>query len=87
MQDDPEWHLADTEENEDCGHGDKYEFGQECLDRVAINMGGNTIVPVAGQVGLGLGLQSRVGAWGRGQGKGAVVWHGTALCSEARVTL
>jgi len=27
--------------------GERYEFGQECLDRMALALGGNTVVPLA----------------------------------------
>ena len=40
LQDDPSWHNADDDQNEDAGAGDRYEFGQECLDRVSISLGG-----------------------------------------------
>lgn len=46
VEDDPEWHTADTEK-EDAGETSNYGFGQECLDRLSISLGGNTIVPVA----------------------------------------
>lgn len=47
-QDEPQWHLADTDQYEDEGNGELYEFGQECLDRISISLGGNSIVPAAG---------------------------------------
>ncbi|XP_022978077.1 importin-5-like [Cucurbita maxima] len=46
IEDDPAWHTADTED-EDAGETDNYGFGQECLDRLSISLGGNSIVPVA----------------------------------------
>ncbi|KAK1356183.1 TOG domain-containing protein [Heracleum sosnowskyi] len=46
IEDVPEWHTADTED-EDAGESSNYSVGQECLDRLAIALGGNTIVPVA----------------------------------------
>lgn len=49
IEDEPEWHAADTE-NEDAGETSNYGFGQECLDRLSISLGGNTIVPVASEV-------------------------------------
>ncbi|GAV78964.1 HEAT domain-containing protein/HEAT_2 domain-containing protein [Cephalotus follicularis] len=49
IEDDPAWHNADTEE-EDAGETSNYGVGQECLDRLAIALGGNTIVPVASEV-------------------------------------
>ncbi|KAM5550342.1 hypothetical protein ABKV19_027497 [Rosa sericea] len=49
LEDDPDWHTADTE-NEDAGETSNYGFGQECLDRLSISLGGNTIVPVASEL-------------------------------------
>ncbi|KAK9201227.1 hypothetical protein WN944_016428 [Citrus x changshan-huyou] len=49
LEDDPMWHSAETE-NEDAGETSDYGFGQECLDRLAISLGGNTILPVASAV-------------------------------------
>lgn len=46
LEDDPMWHSAETED-EDAGETSDYGFGQECLDRLAISLGGNTILPVA----------------------------------------
>ncbi|KAH6766520.1 ARM repeat superfamily protein [Perilla frutescens var. hirtella] len=46
VEDDPAWHSADTKD-EDAGETSNYSVGQECLDRLAISLGGNTIVPVA----------------------------------------
>ncbi|KAM7523124.1 hypothetical protein LguiA_013026 [Lonicera macranthoides] len=48
IEDDPAWHTADTED-EDAGETSSYSVGQECLDRLAIALGGNTIVPVASE--------------------------------------
>jgi len=48
VEDDPLWHQADTDEHEEEGAGDLYGFAQECLDRIAISLGGNAIVPAAG---------------------------------------
>lgn len=39
---------ADTDQYEEEGAGELYGFAQECLDRVAISLGGNAIVPAAG---------------------------------------
>ncbi|KAI3993923.1 hypothetical protein MKX01_002936 [Papaver californicum] len=50
IEDDPVWHKADTEEEEDAGETSNYSVGQECLDRLSIAMGGNTIVPVASEL-------------------------------------
>lgn len=49
IEDDPAWHTADTED-EDAGETDNYGFGQECLDRLSISLGGNSIVPVASEL-------------------------------------
>ncbi|XP_031248967.1 importin-5-like [Pistacia vera] len=49
VEDDPVWHSADTED-EDAGETSNYGFGQECLDRLSISLGGNTILPVASEV-------------------------------------
>ncbi|KAL5708569.1 Importin-5 [Ranunculus cassubicifolius] len=49
VEDDPAWHTADTED-EDAGETSNYSVGQECLDRLSIALGGNTIVPVASEV-------------------------------------
>ncbi|KAJ4724033.1 importin-5-like [Melia azedarach] len=48
VEDDPAWHTAETED-EDAGETSNYSVGQECLDRLAIALGGNTIVPVASE--------------------------------------
>jgi len=48
VEDDPSWHNAETED-EDAGETSNYAFGQECLDRLSISLGGNTIVPVASE--------------------------------------
>ncbi|KAK7247138.1 hypothetical protein RIF29_42015 [Crotalaria pallida] len=48
IEDDPAWHSAETED-EDAGETSNYSVGQECLDRLAISLGGNTIVPVASE--------------------------------------
>ncbi|KAM0052856.1 putative armadillo-like helical, TOG domain, importin beta family [Helianthus debilis subsp. tardiflorus] len=49
IEDEPAWHSAETE-YEDVGESSNYSFGQECLDRLAIALGGNTIVPVASEL-------------------------------------
>ncbi|MBA0747815.1 hypothetical protein Gogos_004697 [Gossypium gossypioides] len=48
IEDDAAWHTAESED-EDAGETSNYSVGQECLDRVAISLGGNTIVPVASE--------------------------------------
>lgn len=49
IEDDSAWHSAVTE-HEDAGETTNYSVGQECLDRLAMALGGNTIVPVASEV-------------------------------------
>ncbi|XP_021714948.1 importin-5-like [Chenopodium quinoa] len=49
IEDDPAWHSAEIED-EDAGETGNYSVGQECLDRLAIALGGNSIVPVASQL-------------------------------------
>ncbi|KAI7749199.1 hypothetical protein M8C21_028254, partial [Ambrosia artemisiifolia] len=48
IEDEPAWHTAKNED-EDAGESSNYSVGQECLDRLAIALGGNTIVPVASE--------------------------------------
>ncbi|GAB4835111.1 hypothetical protein Ancab_000019 [Ancistrocladus abbreviatus] len=49
LEDDPAWHSAESEE-EDAGETSNYSFGQECLDRLSISLGGNAVVPVASEL-------------------------------------
>ena len=49
IDDEPAWHSAESED-EDAGETSNYGFGQECLDRLSISLGGNTIVPVASEL-------------------------------------
>lgn len=49
VEDEPAWHSAETED-EDAGESSNYSVGQECLDRLSIALGGNTIVPVASEL-------------------------------------
>lgn len=49
LNDDPKWHSAELE-FEDAGETSKYCVAQECLDRLSISMGGNTILPVASEL-------------------------------------
>lgn len=48
IEDDPEWHSA-KEEHEEAGLSSNYSVGQECLDRLSISLGGNTVLPVASE--------------------------------------
>ncbi len=50
LQDEPNWHRADTDKYESEGEGELYEFGQESLDRLALAMGGNTVAPLAARL-------------------------------------
>ncbi|CAM8887011.1 unnamed protein product [Rhodiola kirilowii] len=49
VEDDPAWHTAESDD-EDAGETTNYSVGQECLDRLSIALGGNTIVPVASEI-------------------------------------
>ncbi|PKU75126.1 hypothetical protein MA16_Dca021898 [Dendrobium catenatum] len=49
IEDEPAWHGAETED-EDAGETSNYSLGQECLDRLSIALGGNTIAPVASEL-------------------------------------
>ncbi|KAG0492709.1 hypothetical protein HPP92_006107 [Vanilla planifolia] len=49
IEDEPAWHCAESED-EDAGETSNYSVGQECLDRLSIALGGNTIVPVASEL-------------------------------------
>ena len=49
IEDEAEWHSA-LETHENAGEGELYDVGQDCLDRLAIAIGGNTIMPLAGQL-------------------------------------
>jgi hypothetical protein len=56
VHDEPAWYAAVSEE-EDAGETGSFVFAQECLDRLAIAVGGNTILPVAAEL-----LPSFIGA-------------------------
>ena len=47
LQDVPEWHQAESDTHETDGEGELYEFGQECLDRIALALGGANVMPIA----------------------------------------
>lgn len=49
VEDDPAWHSAEVE-HEDAGESSNYSVGQECLDRLSMSLGGNTIVPVVSEI-------------------------------------
>ena len=46
VEDDPGWHN-DENEDEDAGKTSNYAFPHECLDKLLISLGGDTIVPIA----------------------------------------
>ena len=46
IEDDPSWHRADTDAHANDGDGELFEFGQECLDRLALALGGGTVAPL-----------------------------------------
>jgi hypothetical protein len=50
IDDEPEWHAADREEDEGIGNGELFDVGLEGLDRLAIALGGNAIMPIANQL-------------------------------------
>ncbi len=45
IEDDEDWHTTENEEDEGIGQGDLYDVGQECLDRVSIALGANSMLP------------------------------------------
>ncbi|XP_008804326.2 importin-5-like [Phoenix dactylifera] len=49
IEDEPAWHSAEAED-EDAGETSNYSVAQECLDRLSIALGGNTILPVASEL-------------------------------------
>ncbi|RWW57492.1 hypothetical protein BHE74_00035710 [Ensete ventricosum] len=49
IEDDPAWHTAEVLD-ENAGATSNYGMAQECLDRLSVAMGGNTIVPVASEL-------------------------------------
>ncbi|MBA0832834.1 hypothetical protein Goarm_017195, partial [Gossypium armourianum] len=49
IEDEPDWYNAESED-EDAGETSNYGVGQECLDRLSISLGGNTVVPVASEL-------------------------------------
>lgn len=48
VEDDPAWYSCEVKD-EDAGETSNYSVAQECLDRLSIALGGNTIVPVASE--------------------------------------
>ena len=50
IDDEPEWHAADREEDEGVGNGELFDVGLEGLDRLAIALGGNAIMPIVNQI-------------------------------------
>ncbi|EOY10577.1 ARM repeat superfamily protein isoform 2 [Theobroma cacao] len=49
VEDEQDWYNAESED-EDAGETSNYAVGQECLDRLSISLGGNTVVPVASEL-------------------------------------
>ncbi|XP_021282305.1 importin-5-like [Herrania umbratica] len=49
VEDEQDWYNAESED-EDAGETSNYGVGQECLDRLSISLGGNTVVPVASEL-------------------------------------
>jgi hypothetical protein len=47
VEEDDEWYTMEDEDSGGVGAGERYEVGQEGLDRLAIAMGGKTILPLA----------------------------------------
>ena len=45
VEDDPDWHTATTEENEDAGNSDNFHVAQENLDRLSCALRGKTMLP------------------------------------------
>ncbi|GJQ14176.1 hypothetical protein GpartN1_g5967.t1 [Galdieria partita] len=50
LEDDPEWYTVDDEDEDDSGFSPNFDAGQEALDRVALSLGGKTLLPIAFQV-------------------------------------
>jgi len=50
IDDEPEWHAADREEDEGIGNGELFDVGLEGLDRLAIALGGNSVMPIITQL-------------------------------------
>ena len=46
VEDDLGWHN-DENEDEDAAKTSNYAFAHECLDKLLISLGGDTIVPIA----------------------------------------
>ncbi|KAG2489783.1 hypothetical protein HYH03_011733 [Edaphochlamys debaryana] len=47
IEDDPAWHSAADDANEDAGAGELYDPGQEYLDRLALSLGGKAVSDAA----------------------------------------
>jgi len=50
IEDEPQWHEADTDQYEEEGNGELFDDGQEALDRMAISLGGKALVPAAANI-------------------------------------
>ena len=49
IEDELDWYNVESEDD-DAGETSNYGVGHECLDRLSISLGGNTIVPVASEL-------------------------------------
>ncbi|XP_022718871.1 importin-5-like [Durio zibethinus] len=49
IEDEPDWYDVENED-ENVGETSNYGVGQECLDRLSISLGGNTVLPVASEL-------------------------------------
>ncbi|GBG66984.1 hypothetical protein CBR_g74670 [Chara braunii] len=49
VDDVPEWYTVESEDD-DVAESDNHSVAQECLDRLTISLGGNTVLPVASQL-------------------------------------
>lgn len=56
-QDEPDWYSGDDDKHEAEEEGELFEFGEECLDRLALALGGSGLLPLA-QAALPQLLQS-----------------------------
>ncbi|KAK4528301.1 hypothetical protein GAYE_SCF54G6238 [Galdieria yellowstonensis] len=50
LEDDPEWYTVDDEDEDDSGFSSNFDAGQEALDRIALSLGGKTLLPIAFQI-------------------------------------
>ncbi|KAK9862045.1 hypothetical protein WJX84_012004 [Apatococcus fuscideae] len=57
VEDEPDWYNGDNDKHEAEEEGELFEFGEECLDRLALALGGAGLLPLA-QAALPQLLQS-----------------------------